>query len=333
VPVGRYIGLTYTEESIVAQPAKNKQQSKDQSRTVSTKKAPTKAGGRSNAKLIAWGSVGLVVVIVAVLVIVKLTSSSSNGGGGSKTFEPASASVVAQVTSIPTSVYNTVGINSSVASVTAPTTTKGQPALKWAESSLPAVFYYGAEYCPYCAAERWPFIAALSRFGTWSNLGNMQSSSTDVYPNTQTFTFSKASYSSPYISLHAVEAYANYYNAAGTAWAPLMTPTAQELKLVSTYDSHAFFPSIPANQPGSIPFLDFGNQTLIAGASYSPTVLTGSTRDQIAAGLSNASNPATQAIVATANYMTASICHIDGGKPGSVCTSAGVKAAAKALGY
>lgn len=317
----------------MAQSANNKQQSRDQSRNVSTKKAPTKAGRNATSKWIAWGSIGLVVIIVAVLVIVKLSSSSSNGGGGSKNFQPATPAVVSAVTSIPESVYNTVGITSSVASVSAPTLPKGQPALKWPSSTLPAVFYYGAEYCPYCAAERWAFIAALSRFGTWGNLGNMTSSSTDVFPNTPTMTFAKATYSSPYVAVHAVEAYANYYNAAGTAWATLMTPTAQELALVNKYDSHTFFPSIQAGQGGSIPFLDFGNQALIAGSSYSPSVLSGQTRDQIAAGLSDASNPATQAIVATANYMTASICHIDGGKPGSVCTSAGVKAAAKALGY
>ena len=39
----------------------------------------------------------------------------------------------------------------------------------------PEVLYVGAEYCPFCAAERWPVVVALSRFGTWSGL-----SATDV---------------------------------------------------------------------------------------------------------------------------------------------------------
>jgi len=33
------------------------------------------------------------------------------------------------------------------------------------------VVYIGAEYCPYCAVERWPLIVALNRFGTLTNLG------------------------------------------------------------------------------------------------------------------------------------------------------------------
>ena len=44
---------------------------------------------------------------------------------------------------------------------------------------LPVVFFYGAEFAPYAAAERWPLILALSRFGTFSQLGLMQSSRDD----------------------------------------------------------------------------------------------------------------------------------------------------------
>ena len=44
---------------------------------------------------------------------------------------------------------------------------------------LPVVFFYGAEFAPYAAAERWPLILALSRFGTFHRLGLMQSSSDD----------------------------------------------------------------------------------------------------------------------------------------------------------
>ena len=34
----------------------------------------------------------------------------------------------------------------------------------------PELLYIGAEYCPYCAASRWPLIIALSRFGTFKGL-------------------------------------------------------------------------------------------------------------------------------------------------------------------
>ncbi len=46
----------------------------------------------------------------------------------------------------------------------------------------PQVAYIGAEYCPFCASERWPMVIALSRLGTFSGLGLTTSSATDVFP-------------------------------------------------------------------------------------------------------------------------------------------------------
>ena len=40
----------------------------------------------------------------------------------------------------------------------------------------------GAEFCPYCATERWSVVMALSKFGTFSHLVGTTSSSTDVDP-------------------------------------------------------------------------------------------------------------------------------------------------------
>ncbi len=51
----------------------------------------------------------------------------------------------------------------------------------------PEVLYIGA-YCPFCAAERWAAIVALSRFGTFSVLRTVHSSSTDVDASTPAFT-------------------------------------------------------------------------------------------------------------------------------------------------
>ena len=63
----------------------------------------------------------------------------------------------------------------------------------------------GAEYCPFCAAERWTMVMWLSRFGTFKNLSEIQSSSTDIYPDTDTFTFHKSSYTSQYIDFSSNE--------------------------------------------------------------------------------------------------------------------------------
>jgi hypothetical protein len=35
------------------------------------------------------------------------------------------------------------------------------------------VFFYGAEFAPYAGAERWPVVVALSRFGSFEQLGLM----------------------------------------------------------------------------------------------------------------------------------------------------------------
>ena len=58
----------------------------------------------------------------------------------------------------------------------------------------------GAEYCPYCAAERWALVMALSKFGTFTDLQGTTSSATDTNPSTPTFSFYGSTYTSKYLS-------------------------------------------------------------------------------------------------------------------------------------
>ena len=224
--------------------------------------------------------------------------------------------MVKQVAEIPESVFNTVGVTSSAAPVTPPTATSGQALLTFPDSTgskLPGFFYYGAEYCPFCAAERWAVTAALGRFGTVSGLGLTTSSATDVYPNTPSFSFVKASFSMQNLAVRAIERYSNIPLPDGSGgYTSLEVPTKDEAALVQKYDTTAF---VPNTQTGSIPFISIGNQFLISGASFSPSIFNGLSREQIATGLNNPNNPATQAIVATANYIPAAICKINGGQP------------------
>ena len=78
------------------------------------------------------------------------------------------------------------------------------------------VTYIGAEYCPFCAAERWALTVALSRFGTFSGLAGTHSSSTDVYPDTQTLSFYGSHYTSPYLDFQPVEETTNQPVGGGT---------------------------------------------------------------------------------------------------------------------
>jgi hypothetical protein len=81
------------------------------------------------------------------------------------------------------------------------------------------------------------------------------------------------------------------------------------------------------NPQGSIPFVDVGGKYTMTGASFSPDVLAGLTQEQVAAALSDPTSPVAKAIDGTANVLTASICNVTDGKPGSVCGAPGVVAA------
>jgi hypothetical protein len=302
-------------------------------RPPGAKRPPVPAKRGRPAGLFTWLAVGLVVIVVAALVVIKLAGGSSTPGakGG---YSAASAAVVSELSHVPSSVFNAVGVTSPVAQVTPPQALAGQPALTATSASgatLPEIFYYGAEYCPYCAAQRWPTIIALSRFGTFSGLGNMASSASD-FDNTPTFTFVKSTYTSKYLVFKSIEADSNVFDSSTDNWVPLQKPTAAQQALFVKYDSSKYVTSYTAQDDGSIPFISLGNKFLVAGASYTPATLANLSRNQVAAGLSEATNPVTQAIITSANEQTAAFCTLTKEQPGSVCNSKGVDAAKKAMG-
>jgi len=291
---------------------------------------PVKTSSGRPAGLFTWLAIGLVVVIVTTLVIIKVASGGPGATDVSHAFSPVDSTTFNQLTKVPATVFNAVGVTSSVVQVTPPLTLKGQPPLTATNSAgktVPEILYIGAESCPYCAAQRWSTIIALSRFGTWSNLGNMTSYAHDVYPNTPTFTFVRAKYKSPYLVFTSVEEYTNYLNAAKNNYQTLQTPTKAEIKLVEKYDTPKYITGLVPSQGNPIPFMTFDNKFLVAGASYPPDILTSLTRSDIASGLNDSSSPVTDAIIASANYQTATICSLTNNKPSNVCTSSGVMAA------
>ena len=275
---------------------------------------------RFSPSTLAFASIGLVVVIILVFVVVKVTSG---GNTPSKTAvlpppTPASAQVVSDVTGVTAAVANTVGIGSGV---TAPQVLKGQPPLT--DGGKPELLFIGAEFCPYCAAERWAMVMAMSRFGTWSGLMETTSSPWDVYPDTATFTFRNATFTSQYLSLVSVEHETNDNNGSGTRklFQPLTTAQSNLWQKYSTQ----------FGEQTGYPFLDFGNKVFVLGPSYVPDALAGLNQQEIAAKLSNTDDVVTQRIVGTANYLTASICALTGNKPVAVCTAPGTHKAAVSM--
>ncbi|HEY1734502.1 MAG TPA: DUF929 family protein [Acidimicrobiales bacterium] len=287
---------------------------------------PARAPRRATTILLTWGVVGLVLVIVVVLVVIKLTSSSTPPGTAPLA-SPLPAAVTQQLTHIPAAVYDAVGVTSPSVAVTPPTVVAGRSV--WTVNGKPGVLYVGAEFNPFCAAQRWAIVAALARFGKFAGLQTTQSSSTDVFGDTQTVTFASATFTSRYVTVALRERYGNVQNSSGTGWAVLDRLTGTEAAVTNRYDTPQYTGAATKGQ--SVPFMDVANR-VVAGTSYSPSILQGLTTSQIATGLSTSKDPVTQAIVASANYLSASICSVDGYRPASVCTSRGVADASKALG-
>lgn len=268
------------------------------------------AAARRRRLITVLAPVAVVIAAVAILVAVKAASGSSRPKSGVKA-ETAAQPVAAAVTSVPPSVLDKIGTGDLA---TPPTALTGSPLTA---DGKPRILFVGAEWCPYCAAERWPLAVALSRFGTLTGLGEVSSSPSDAYPNTATITLHGASYSSQYFSVTAKEIYSN--QASGNSYQPLDTLDATD---------KALFTSVGK---GSFPFIDIGGKYLISGASYDPATLKDKTQAQIAAALSEPSSPIAKAIDGSANVITAALCTLTGNKPTGVCMSPGVTAAAAAL--
>jgi hypothetical protein len=140
---------------------------------------------------------GVIVVVVAVVVtFIVLAASNGKPSGASKASNgptgAALAGVVSGTTSVPASTLDAVGAGSVT---TKPTPVSGPPLTS---GGKPEMLYIGADYCPYCAFERWGMIVALSRFGTFSGLRTVHSGNNpgEVFPNTPTWTFYGSAYTS-----------------------------------------------------------------------------------------------------------------------------------------
>jgi thiol-disulfide isomerase/thioredoxin len=243
---------------------------------------------------------GVGVVLLAVIgVIVGVALSRSTPKQAAATSGPLPASVQADL-KVPASTLAGIGAGSSFSG--AFKTVTGSPLTS---GGKPEMLYIGAEWCPYCAAERWAMAVALSRFGTFSPLRGIHSSSTDVYPNTATLTFYRAKYTSNYLVFTPVEN-------EDINHALLQKPTPAQQAIWNKYD--------PTN---GYPFINFGNR-YIAGTTYNPQLLHGLTWSQIASDLHNPSSPVAQGVNGSANMFTAAICKLTGNAPANVCTAAPV---------
>lgn len=292
---------------------------------IAAQQASARRADQRRKIMIAGGSVAVVLALVIVLVIVKLAGGSGSQAGTSGANTNVAASVSHKIATVPAAALDKVGAGlaypapGSIYPNAIKTIKTAGPLLT--SNGKPEIVYVGGEYCPYCAAERWALSVALSRFGTFSGLRLIRSSSTDVDPSTATLSFYKATYQSKYVTFAPTEAQ-------DVNRAPLQPPTALDKSLMAKYDAP---PYVPSSYSGSFPFVDFGNRYVIDGASYDPAVLAGLTWQQIAADLAKPSSTVAQAIDGTANHITAAICKMTNNQPGAVCTSTGVTSASRSI--
>jgi hypothetical protein len=251
-----------------------------------------------------------------------------------------SPAVLAALSSVPESTFDAVGVTAAGTTLTppslvvapAPSTVGGKP----------DVLFVGAEFCPFCAAERWPLVVALARFGTFTELHDSASAPLTVFPNTPTFTFDGVGYSSRYVTLTGVELYSGTTGPDGT-FTRLARLSTGQAGLVAR-----FGPQAGGVVAGTAPFVDVAGRLVAVTSGFSPALLIGLSQAQIAgdvaqptprangsgSGSGGTSVPPTgQAVIAVANQLSAGICAATGQQPAAVCHSKGVRTADAALGF
>jgi thiol-disulfide isomerase/thioredoxin len=261
----------------------------------------------------AMGVIGVVVVVVAVIITVSLA-----GGGTTTPTKPITATGAFNVPASLVTAVESVPVDKLVAQAKGlPDTASPPQALPpknplFSQAGKPGIVYIGAEYCPYCAAERWPLVMALSKFGTFTNLHGTTSSATETDPSTPTFTFYGSTYTSKYLSFLSDEQETN-------TEAALQNPTATEEALVTKYDTTPYIPAADAGE-NPIPFVYLGGKYVLTGNQYDASPISGKQWTAAASFMASGANATSKAAEAAAGYLVGDLCALTHDQPASVCS-------------
>lgn len=280
-----------------------------------------------------WGMAGAVAVIAIIVIAVIASGQGKKTAGGNFKGRPvAPQTVLAPITNPSPSTLARVGSGG----IASPWIAIKGHTTKETIGGKPVIYYYGAEFCPYCAAERWSLIAALARFGKFSDIKEMESTGGDVYPNTNTFSFYGAHYSSPYIVFQSSEVEDRTGNV-------LETPTPAQQALVRTYDKAPY-----SSRPNGFPFIVLARRAIagLPGGSYNEGVLHKDSSvttsgiysaplswQRISSDLLSPTSPQSQMVYGNANWLTAGICKETNNEPASVCMAAPIPKLEKKLTF
>lgn len=170
------------------------------------------------------------------------------------------------------------------------------------------VFFMGAGFCPFCAAERWAIVEALGKFGRWEGLVETTSAGHDEkYLNIPTMSFARAKYESDYIEFIGRET-------ADRNFEPLQELEEKDYEILDTF-----------NPDQIIPFLLIDGQFMQVGAGYSPHILEGMDHAKVRAELGNPASQVGKAMKAEIDNIAALICKSIGAKSAAVCNSENIK--------
>jgi hypothetical protein len=248
----------------------------------------------------------LAIALAATAILIAVPAEALSAKG------PSAAVIAKQVTGVPVARALSVGAGSAT-----PFRQIQGPFLR--ANGKPLMLYVGAEFCSYCAAERWAIVSALSRFGTFSRLSLTSSTTDDTFPATPSFSFHGSSYTSRFLTLQAVELSGNTRDITGS-FPKLDTVTKQQQNIAASLDRPPYAP-----ERGSIPFIVIAGRFVLFSSQYQPGALQGLDASQVAKALGNLSTPPAQGILGAANWLTASLCEVTGGKPAAACTPKAIK--------
>lgn len=267
--------------------------------------------------------VALACVVASLVVVVPAAQAATRSDGS----VPAPAQIAQLVTSVPASTLNQVGAGDSRNPITSRSFGISKGNGHFTSDGKPEIATVELAWCPHCAANSWALAVALSRFGTFTGLREVNTGTffckhnqdpcvlnpAQCFPYTHGLSFFGAHYQSRYISFAAIVLQdVNGHN--------LEKPTRREQRSLTT-----------VHLRGVTPAIDIASAWGFAGSGYDPAVLAHKSWSQIAGSLANPHNPIARQIDGLANLFTASICQATKGHPGSVCKSRGVRAAAAAV--
>jgi len=246
--------------------------------------------------------------LVSVLGLLTQSSAAAATTSGGANYQPLPASVRHEIRAVPVKVLRSVGKGDGA---NAPKRVNQ----KLRKNGHPEVAYILGEFCPYCAAESWIAVVALSRFGAFHNLTTLTSAPNEgSLSSLQTVSFRYSHYTSRYLAFDPIVNEDVHLRHVESVPA--------RLRKVWKHDDGGF---------GGYPFVDFAGRAIQTSSPFNPRVLRGLSRAQIATDLAKPRSAVARAIDGGANEFTAATCLATKNKPAKVCARKPVKALERSL--